>query len=106
MFVTIEFAIFLPHSAWCSHTKDTFWFCNVCKVNREAFLITFACFNNKSFAESRSANPVQTHSANDFDGLIKPPRDKVSRYSDEIQSCFRIFLHSEQFDFSNISFVT
>ena len=71
---------FIPHSTWASHVKRTSseYFLNthsaaVC-VETESNAVIF------SSAESNIANPLLTNSANEGEGIVKPPRDKLSKY--------------------------
>ena len=69
-----------PHSTWASHVKRT---------GAEYFINTYSAAirvetgSNAviiSSAESNIANPLLTNSAKEDEGIVKPPRDKLSKY--------------------------
>ena len=72
---------FVPHSTWASHVKRTGseYFLNThsvaaVRVETESNAVI------SSSAESNIANPLLTNSAKEDEGIIKPPRDKLSKY--------------------------
>ena len=71
---------FVPHSTWASHVKRTGseYFINIysaaIRVETESNAVIF------SSAESNIANPLLTNSAKEDEGIVKPPRDKLSKY--------------------------
>ena len=71
---------FIPQSTWASHVKQT---------GSEYFLNTYSTAVHVetesnavviSSAESNIANPLLTNSAKEDEGIVKPPRDKLSKY--------------------------
>ena len=71
---------FVPHSTRASHMKRTGseYFINTysaaIRVETKSNAVIF------SSAESNIANPLLTNSANEDEGIVKPPRDKLSKY--------------------------
>ena len=70
----------IPNCMWASHVKRTGseYFLNTysatIRVETESNAVIF------SSAESNIANPLLINSAKEDEGIVKPPRDKLSKY--------------------------